>query len=315
MAERREDPLEQLNGLGPETSNSERMRRMRRLLGQLYKDESETQRLRVPPIKVKGLILFLSFVSILAFGITTLYNFNIFITLEERILSAQGYIQDAIQRRANLFTNLINLTLNQAALEQEVFRHVANVRAAMTGRDAGNSEAATTTPGAVPGDSADAKGTGLAETLAGMEGPASMARLMAVVEQYPEIKSSTTYQQLMDKLVEIEDRIIQRRDTYNEEVRVYNTLITSFPWYILANITGFKRYDYFTMEHLSQDEKLMLPDLTSTLFKRLLPLDPDHPPPAGGVAVPPPVVSGPNGVDGGVGAIGKPSTDKGVAVP
>lgn len=310
MAEHKEDPFEQLNGLGPETSNSERMRRMKRLLNQLYKEESETKALRIPQIKVKGLIVFLSFVSVLVFGITTLYNFNIFITLEERILSAQGYIQDSIQRRANLFTNLINLTLNQAALEQEVFRHVADVRATMTGREPGNRETATT-PGAaaVGGETADGGGKGAGPTdtaIAGMEGLSSMSKLMAVVEQYPEIKSSTTYQQLMDKLVEIEDRIIQRRDTYNEEVRVYNTLITSFPWYILANITGFKRYDYFTVEHLSQDEKLMLPDLTSTLFKRLLPLDPDQQPPAKGLVLTPSVTKGTDDTE-------KHPTEKGAA--
>lgn len=283
MAEHPDDHFEQLGGLGPETSNSERVRRMKRLLRQLYKDEFATNRLRLPPIKIKGLVVFLSLLSIVIFGVTTLYNFNIFITFEEKILSAKGHIQDAMQRRANLFTNLINLTLNQAALEQEVFRHVADVRAAMAGQEKGRKDGGASGDKSVgpageakPGESAGAsnRAQGLSSALAGMEGGASMAKLMAVVEQYPEIKSSTTYQQLMDKLVEIEDRIIMRRDGYNEDVRVYNTLITSFPWYILAHITGFKRYDYFTMDSMNQSDKQVLSNLSSMVFQRLLPLAP-----------------------------------------
>ncbi|MBF0420473.1 MAG: LemA family protein [Magnetococcales bacterium] len=282
MAEHTDDHFEQLGGLGPETSNSERVRRMKRLLRQLYKDEFSGSRLRLPPFKVKGLVVSLSLLSIVIFGVTTLYNFNIFITFEEKILSAKGHIQDALQRRANLFTNLINLTLNQAALEQEVFRHVADVRAAMAGQERGRKDggvAGDKQPGAgdsKPGESAGAatRAQGLAAALSGMEGASSMAKLMAVVEQYPEIKSSTTYQQLMDKLVEIEDRIISRRDGYNEDVRVYNTLITSFPWYILAHITGFKRYEYFTMDSMNQSDKQVLSNLSSMEFQRLLPLAP-----------------------------------------
>ncbi|MBF0422595.1 MAG: LemA family protein [Magnetococcales bacterium] len=288
MADNPEDHFERLDGLGPETSHSERMRRMKRLLRQLHKDEFDKTRLRLPQIKSKGLIIFLSFASIIIFGITTLYNFNIFITMEERILSARGHIQDALQRRTNLFTNLINLTLNQAALEQEVFRHVADVRAAMAGRQQqGKKEGGATgeRPGGgeggpksvdTPTGETKPRESGLAATIARLEESPSLAKLMAVVEQYPEVKSSTTYQQLMDKLVELEDRIITRRDTYNDEVRVYNTLITSFPWYILANITGFKRYDYFIADSLSPSDKTVASGSNAAIFHRLLPLAPEE---------------------------------------
>ncbi|HIJ85808.1 MAG: hypothetical protein HW380_1202 [Magnetococcales bacterium] len=278
MAEHPQNAFEQLDGLGPESSHSERMRRMKRLLSQLHRQEVENKGLGISVIKIKGLVLFLSFASIIVFGVTTLYNFNIFITLEEKIISAKGHVEDTMQRRANLFTNLINLTLNQAALEQEVFRHVADVRATMTGQEQAGDKAVAPVGAQVSregGGEASASGVGgagLAEAMVGMEGVASLSRLMAVVEQYPEIKSSTTYQKLMDKLVEIEDRIISRRDAYNEDVRVFNTLITSFPWYVLANITGFKRHDYFAIESLSDVDRLMLPNLSSSLFQRLLPL-------------------------------------------
>lgn len=280
MAEQHEDPFEALNGLGPEASNSERVRRMKRLMQQLYKEEFESKRVVLPHIKGKSLIVLLSFVSIIVFGVTTLYNFNRFVTLEERVLSAKGHVADVLQRRANLFSNLINLTLNQAALEQEVFRHVANVRAEV-GRSRTNSGTGASAP--VPPPAAAPVGpsapTDLVQALAASDGSPSLAKLLAIVEQYPEISSSVTYQQLMDKLVEMENRITDKRDIYNEEVRVFNTLITTFPWYVLSKITGFERFDYFTFSENSMTHAYPLPDLTHETFIRLLPLSPEHPTP------------------------------------
>lgn len=256
------------------------MRRMKRLMRELYKDEFEKKRFRLPPIKAKSLIVTLSFISIIVFGVTTLYNFNRFVTLEERVMSANSHVEDVLQRRANLFHNLINLTLNQSALEQEVFRHVADVRAHI-GKGMSQGAPAGTAPVASVGQAVDAAGAvdsddPVVSTMAGLP---TMARLLAVVEQYPEIRSSVTYQQLMDKLVEIEDRISMRRDEFNEEVRIYNTLITSFPWYILARITGFERYHYFSLSEGMNGKVYKVPDASSRLFQRLLPIGMGHNPP------------------------------------
>ncbi|MBF0357372.1 MAG: LemA family protein [Magnetococcales bacterium] len=261
------DTLE-LDDLGPNSANSERMRRMKRMMRELYKDEFETKRFRMPPIKARSLIVFLSFASIIIFGVTTLYNFNRFVNLEERVLNAEGFVEAVLQRRINLFSNLINLTLNQAALEQNIFRHVANVRSDI-GEGMANNQA-----GAEVGKPLPESGSGV-ESTAGMDkitGVPSMAKLLAVVEQYPKIRTSVTYQQLMDKLVEIENRIAKRRDEYNEEVRIYNTLISSFPWYVLARITGFKRHEYFDLRNVDKAKRFKLPDVSKHEFKRLLPI-------------------------------------------
>jgi LemA protein len=275
-----------LDDLEPESDNSERMRRMKRLMRELYKEEFEHKRFRMAPIRAKSLIITLSFASIIVFGVTTLYNFNRFVNLEERVLSANGHVEDVLQRRLNLFENLINLTLNQSALEQEVFRHVADVRSnigqgveskaaspagTLTGVASGES-------GSVAGSAQGASGGGLGAiaglSMGSMSGLPSMAKLLAIVEQYPEIRSSVTYQQLMDKLVEIENRIAKRRDEFNEEVRIYNTLISSFPWYVLANVTNFERYDYFSLEGGMNRETFKKPTVSSHVFRRLLPVAP-----------------------------------------
>ncbi|MBF0444821.1 MAG: LemA family protein [Magnetococcales bacterium] len=259
-----------LDDLGPDTENSERMRRMKRLMRELYKEEFESKRFRLPPIKAKPLIVTLSFISIIIFGVTTLYNFNRFVNLEERVFSSKGHIADVLQRRVNLFENLINLTLNQSALEQEVFRHVADVRSTI-GRGVTDKGVAEEVRGGETQEKVMAEAGGLAVGNLSAAIPA-MARLLAVVEQYPEIRSSVTYQQLMDKLVEIENRIAMRRDEYNEEVRIYNTLISSFPWYVLAKVTGFKRHHYFKLGDGPNSEAFKMPDMSSKVFNRLLPI-------------------------------------------
>ncbi|MBF0195760.1 MAG: LemA family protein [Magnetococcales bacterium] len=274
-----------LDDVGPDTANSERMRRMKRLMRELYKEEFETKRFRLPPIRAKSLIIYLSFASIIVFGVTTLYNFNRFVNLEERVLSANGHVEDVLQRRVNLFENLINLTLNQSALEQEVFRHVANVRSnigqGMAQLDSvAETQPVVSAPQEVAGVSQGTAGVGVgggtnspmvAGIMSKLSGMPAMSKLLAVVEQYPEIRSSVTYQQLMDKLVEIENRIATRRDEYNEEVRIYNTLISSFPWYVLARVTGFERYNYFSLGDGLNTGSFKLPDVSNHVFKRLLP--------------------------------------------
>lgn len=254
-----------LNELDQEQLNDERLRRMKALMRQLYRDEFETKRFKVPPIKGKTMILFVSFISIIIFGVTTLYNYNRFVTLEEIILASKGQVDTAMQFRANLFGNLFNLALNHADVEREVFHHVADARAQIKGGGVADKALAG---GPAPGSGTPSVGaaTGAAPGMPGMPAmPDVVARLLAIVEQYPDIKSSVTYQQLMDKLVTLEDRVSKRRDELNEAVRIYNTLITTFPWYLLSKAVGFNRYEYFTFN--SGDTFL-----SADVFDRLLPL-------------------------------------------
>ncbi|MBF0382317.1 MAG: LemA family protein [Magnetococcales bacterium] len=259
-----------LDELEPDSANSERMRRMKRMMRELYKDEFESKRFRLRPIKARSLIVTLSFASIIIFGVTTLYNFNRFVNLEERVLTANGQVEDVLQRRVNLFSNLINLTLNQASLEREVFRHVADVRSKIgKGMIKNQNAGAGGASGVVASDPTPTAAQAVADKMPGLP---TMAKLLAVVEQYPKIRTSRTYQQLMDKLVEIENRIATRRDEYNEEVRIYNTLISSFPWYVLARVTGFTRHEYFHLSYGKNEGVFILPDLSKHKFKRLLPI-------------------------------------------
>ncbi len=265
---------QEMNELDKEQVNDERLRRMKSLMRQLYKEEFESKQFSMPPIKGKTMIIFVSFLSIIVFGVTTLYNYNRFVNLQEWVRSAQGHVEDALQVRANLFVNLVNLTLNQSNLEREVFGHVAETRTALgdvSKKLVRPDGSAAPPPQEIMAGQGDDIGTAL-------------SRLLAIVERYPDIKASTTYQQLMDKLVVMENRIAQRRDEANERIRVFNTLISSFPWYVLARITGFQRYDYYRAMGYNQ----RVPELTPEIFNQLLPIKaPPKPVASGGGATAP----------------------------
>ncbi|MBF0123866.1 MAG: LemA family protein [Magnetococcales bacterium] len=265
MPDKRDD-LEEMEDFGSEATNSERIRRMKQLMRQIYQEETTAKPVKLPPIKAKYMILLASFGSILILGTTMMWNFNRFTTAEEHVLSSMGHINDALQRRSNLFRNLINLTLNQAALEQEIFRHTADARAGMVN-----------TPPTAAGGGGAAEGEGSGSPTGPSPSPSlnsasllsAAGRLLAVAEQHPDLKAATTYQQLMDKMVVSENLIFERRDEYNEKVRLYNTMITNFPWWLMAKITGFKRYPYFVTD-IGPDNRLL--ELSPDTFIRLLPV-------------------------------------------
>ncbi|MBF0165974.1 MAG: LemA family protein [Magnetococcales bacterium] len=237
-----------LDDLDQEPLSDERMRRMKSLMRQLYKEEFESKRVRLPPVKGSGIIVLVSVVTICLFAATTLYNYNHFVTLYQEVLATRGHVEASVQRRSNLFNTLVNLTLNHAELEREVFRHVANARQEFkTGEPVGGGEGRS----AMPVD----------------EPVAGLARLMAVVEKYPDIKASTTYKELMSGLLAIENDILKRRAVANEAIRVFNTVVTTFPWQYLAQLTGFDHVDYYHSEHHKEDDLL----LTTNSFNRLLP--------------------------------------------
>ena len=73
----------------------------------------------------------------------------------------------------------------------------------------------------------------------------ALARLMVVVENYPQLKSDVNFQRLMDELAGTENRIAVSRQRYNDAARQYNTLRRSFPSNVTAKMFGFKEYPYF----------------------------------------------------------------------
>ncbi len=249
-----------------------RIRRSEVLLAELYGQKPKAQyRVR----RVRGLrsMLVVSLLTIAAALSVVYYKINTFIMLQEDARSREANLEAAIQRRTNLFGNLIKLTLNHAALEHAVFSHTSEMRTEIIKHsklpDALADAISKETARGAPAGGARPDWEGILKGL-NSEGGAesSVGRLLAMVEQYPNIKSSETYQHAMAALIEMEDRIAQRRAELNESYRAYNTEVTSFPWQYLASVSGFVWKDY---SHAG-DGRYGSPDITPSLFQQLVPL-------------------------------------------
>lgn len=149
-------------------------------------------------------------------------SYNKFTSQEEAIKGQWGLVEVQLQRRHDLIPNLVETTKAFAQHEKDVYQSIADARAKMAG---------ATTP---------------AEKIAAANAESSaLARLMVVVENYPQLKSDATFARVMDELAGTENRISQERGRYNQRIQEYNTTRRSFPANITAGIFGFKEYPYF----------------------------------------------------------------------
>ena len=149
-------------------------------------------------------------------------SYNKFTTQEEAIKAAWGEVQNQLLRRNDLIPNLVETVKGYAAQEKEIFTRVAESRAKLAG---------ARTP---------------QETIeAANEQSSALARLLVVVENYPQLKSDANFQRLMDELAGTENRITVARGRYNERIQEYNTTRRRFPSNVTAKIFGFGEYPYF----------------------------------------------------------------------
>ncbi len=147
---------------------------------------------------------------------------NRFTGSEEAIKTQWAQVQNQLQRRNDLIPNLVETAKGFAQQEKDVFIAVAASREKLAG---------ARTP---------------EETIkAANEQSSALARLLVVVENYPQLKSDATFMRLMDELAGTENRIATERMRYNERVQEYNTLRRRFPSNVTAKVFGFKEYPYF----------------------------------------------------------------------
>lgn len=149
-------------------------------------------------------------------------SYNRFTSSEEAIKARWGEVQNQLLRRNDLIPNLVETVKGVAGQEQEVFGRIADSRARLAGAQ---------TP---------------EQTIAAAnEQSSALARLLAIVENYPQLRSSESFNRLMDELSGTENRIAVARGRYNESIQEYNTLRRRFPSNVTAKIFGFQEYPYF----------------------------------------------------------------------
>ena len=159
-------------------------------------------------------------------ALTTGCGYNKIQQLDERAQAYQGQIEVQLQRRADLIPNLVNTVKGYAQHEEAVFTQVANARSGLLN--------------AVKSGDAEE----MANANATMTG--ALGRLLAVVENYPQLKADQGFLRLQDELAGTENRIAVSRNDYNGSVNEYNAYIRQFPAVITAKVTGAKPRKYFT---------------------------------------------------------------------
>jgi LemA protein len=168
--------------------------------------------------RTAGVLALLAIVALTAPGC----SYNQFVAQEEGIKTQWAQVENQLQRRNDLIPNLVETTKGIAQQERDVFGQIAESRAKLSGAQ---------TP---------------EQTIqAANEQSAALARLLVIVENYPQLRSSETFNRLMDELSGTENRIAVERMRYNERVQEYNTLRRQFPSNITASLFGFREYPVF----------------------------------------------------------------------
>jgi len=157
-------------------------------------------------------------------------GYNRLVTLDEGVDSAWGQVENVYQRRADLIPNLVETVKGAAEFEQETFTAVVEARAKV---GQVNFEQA---PDAAQMQQFQSAQDGLSSAL---------ARLLVVVERYPDLKATNAFRDLQVQLEGTENRIATERHRYNEVARDFNTVRRSFPTIFIANFFGFEKKAYF----------------------------------------------------------------------
>ena len=152
---------------------------------------------------------------------------NALIALDENVNEAWSNIDADLQRRNDLIPNLVSTVKGYAAHEEGVFTGIADARSKLAGATSLKDKA-----------EADAELT------------AGLGRLLAIAENYPELKANENFIRLQDELAGTENRIAVARKRYNDDAKVYNMCIRQFPGSLFASnmpVIGLnlQKRDYF----------------------------------------------------------------------
>jgi len=160
--------------------------------------------------------------------------YNIFIGRSEKVDQRWAHIDTVLQRRLDLIPNLVDIVKGYAVHERETLAMVMEARSRLRNR-------LSVSEGKAPKSEAELKEIRVA--LSGMG--ASLGRLLAIVENYPDLKASQNFLTLQDQLEGTENRIAVERKRYNDAVLIYNRGIRRFPGNLVAALAGFGPRIYF----------------------------------------------------------------------
>src|SRR5580692_487673 len=183
----------------------------------------------------RGLLVFLVIAAVFVFAGMFIYGSFVsaqhqLVSKDENVKSAWSQVDIQLQRRADLIPNLVETVKGFTKEESTVFGDIANARAGLL-------------------NARDPK----AKIQANGQLDSAFGRLLALTENYPQLRSSEQFKRLQDELAGTENRISVARKRYNDAIQDYNTFIGQFPNSIWAGIKGFHNNDaYFKASPTAQ---------------------------------------------------------------
>jgi LemA protein len=161
-------------------------------------------------------------VLLLIIGGRIVGSYNGLVNMQTQVRTAWAEVDNLLQRRNDLIPNLVETVKGFAAQEQAVFGAIAEARARMAGAK-----------------------TPQERIEAGQAMDSALGRLLVVVENYPQLRSSENFMRLQDELAGTENRLSVGRTRYNETTGQFNAMVRRFPTNIYANMLGFKAEPFY----------------------------------------------------------------------
>jgi LemA protein len=169
-------------------------------------------------------------------------GYNSFQSFDESIKESWSEVLNQYQRRADLIPNLVKIVQGYASHEKEVFEQVTEARAKVG--------SIQMTPELLNDENTIKK---FQESQAAVS--SSLSRLLAVAENYPQLKADAGFRDLQTQLEGTENRITVARRRYIESIKEYNVLVRSFPSNLTAKVFGYLTKPNFTVENEAQIAK------------------------------------------------------------
>ena len=162
-----------------------------------------------------------SLLAVLALPLTGC-SYNTFVKQEEAVKAQWAQVENQLQRRNDLIPNLVETVKGYAQHEEGVYKDIADARSRLLAAKSPEESIA-----------------------AANQQTSALGRLLAVVENYPQLKANEQFNRLMDELTGTENRLATERMRYNERLQEYNTARRQFPGNVTAKMFGFKDYPFF----------------------------------------------------------------------
>lgn len=182
-------------------------------------------------MKRSTIVIIVILVVVLAIFLWVKNGYNSMVNEQEGVQTAWSQVENVYQRRADLIPNLVNTVKGYAAHESQTLENVVNARAKATQLTVNSDEL---TPEKL---AAYQKAQG--------ELGAALGKLLAIQENYPDLKANENFLALQSQLEGTENRIATERMKFNEAAKRYNVLIRVFPKNIIASLFGFDKMPYF----------------------------------------------------------------------